>query len=147
MIFILLALESKSAKNYWVLGTIHCFQQTSVNETEAIKAVHNFSYLQLPSEQSHKNTEIQSSYFLCSYIENLLKCKEHKKHQWSSWECFCLTTVEQLDWMLRVNLDSQAITRNKVIFLFLPGLDILPYWMEGREGKGKREKKNEPNCL
>lgn len=78
MIFILLALESKSAKNYWVLGTIHCFQQTSVNETEAIKAVHNFSYLQLPSEQSHKNTEIQSSYFLCSYIENLLKCKEHK---------------------------------------------------------------------
>lgn len=40
-----------------------------------------------------------------------------------------------------MNLDSQAITRNKVIFAFLPGLDILPCWGEGREGKGKRKKK------
>lgn len=46
-----------------------------------------------------------------------------------------------------MNLDSQEIMRNKVIFLFLPRLDILTYWMEGREGKEKRKKKKKQTQL
>lgn len=48
MVFILLPLESQPPHNCWVesilAGTAHCFKQTSVNQMEAIKAVHSLSY-------------------------------------------------------------------------------------------------------
>lgn len=134
MVLILLALESKHPEYYGVLVLPNASNKPLSIKTEAIKAVLSLSYLQLPSEQSHKNTELKPIYFygavlkICSNVRNT-------KTSMKQLRLFLLCHSGITSWMLRVNLDSQTITRNKVIFLFLPGLDILPYWMDGREGK------------
>lgn len=50
----------------------------------------------------------------------------------------CFATVEYHTWLdIENELDSQAITKNKVIFPFLPEPDILPLLLGG----GRRKKK------